>query len=136
MRRDTRTWHSWPGHNSAGKTRYAVVNRWAPWWLSVAEFGHGHGNKPTFTPDEWRALPETVQPLFAHLVNTERQARRGEDPVSWRMATPEEEAFNLIQPPNQERARRINEYIRSRQFAEDANAHVRVELRGDLVAAL
>ena len=39
MRRDTRTWHSWPGHNSAGYTRYAVVNRWAPWWLSVAEFG-------------------------------------------------------------------------------------------------
>ena len=102
----------------------------------VSLFQHGHGNKPTFTPDEWRALPETVQPLFAHLVNTEREARRGEDPVSWRMATPEEEAFNLIQPPNQERARRINEYIRTQQFAENANAHVRVELRGDLVAAL
>jgi hypothetical protein len=36
---DTRTWHCQAMHNPSGRTRYAVVNRWAPWWLSVSEFG-------------------------------------------------------------------------------------------------
>ena len=26
-------------HNPSGRQRIAVVNRWAPWWLSVNEFG-------------------------------------------------------------------------------------------------
>ena len=60
-------------HNPSSRERVAVVTRWAPWWLSINEFGSAvgtdgksHGRVP-LTTQEWEALPPAVQPLFRHL---------------------------------------------------------------------
>ena len=43
----------------------AMVNRWAPWWLSVQDIGGGHiGYMNT---EEFEALPADLQPLVRHL---------------------------------------------------------------------
>ena len=45
--------------------RMAMVNRWAPWWLSVQDIGGGHiGYMNT---EEFEALPADLQPLVRHL---------------------------------------------------------------------
>ena len=45
--------------------RMAMVNRWAPWWLSVQDIGGGHiGYMDT---EEFEALPADLQPLVRHL---------------------------------------------------------------------
>ena len=38
---DTRAWHCSAMHVPEGE-RMAMVNRWAPWGLSVQDFGGGH----------------------------------------------------------------------------------------------
>ena len=52
-------------HNPSGRPRIAVVNRWAPWWLSVKDFGKQWVD--TLTRQEWETLPPAVQPLYQHL---------------------------------------------------------------------
>ena len=51
---DTRAWHCQAMHNPSGVERLAVVNRWAPWWLSVQDFGAGQW-VDNFTAAEWSA---------------------------------------------------------------------------------
>eukprot|EP01048_Picozoa_sp_COSAG05_P019067 COSAG05_NODE_2909_length_2518_cov_1.867301_3_plen_122_part_00 len=43
----------------------ALVNRWAPWWLSVQDFGGG--NLGFLGRQELDALPAPLQPLLQHL---------------------------------------------------------------------
>eukprot|EP01047_Picozoa_sp_COSAG01_P073091 COSAG01_NODE_11810_length_1854_cov_3.327189_2_plen_341_part_01 len=65
---DTRCWHCQASHNPSGRTRVAVVTRWAPWWLSVKEFGANFGytvNK--MSKEQWERLPPSLQPLYRHL---------------------------------------------------------------------
>ena len=105
-------------HNPSGRTRYAVVNRWAPWWLSVSEFGHPHGNTSSFTAEEFAALPESIQPMFAHLVGG-----------------PETETtevnYNLIQPLNQARSAAAGKRAQQGYYdpSGHSNSHVQVKLR-------
>ena len=61
---DTRAWYCSAMHVPEGE-RVAMVNCWAPWWLSVQDIGGGHvGYK---SKGEWEALPASVQPLVKHL---------------------------------------------------------------------
>lgn len=111
-------------HNFSGRTRYAIVNRWAPWWLSVAEFGNVHSNKSSFTPEEFHTLPESVRPLLAHLVKSKRQEEQEEMEARNDM--------NLIQPLNQARsiaaAKRASEGFWP-DTVPGSNSHVIVNLR-------
>ena len=121
---DTRCWHCQAMHNFSGRTRYAIVNRWAPWWLSVAEFGNVHSNKSSIAPEEFHALPESVRPLLAHLVKSKHQEEQEEMGA--------EMGLNLIQPLNQTRsataAKRASEGFWP-DTAVGSNSHVVVKLR-------
>jgi len=46
-------------------THLRPQNRWAPWWLSVQDFGGGHVGYMSL--EEWEALPLALQPLVRHL---------------------------------------------------------------------
>ena len=68
---DSRSWHASPMHNTR-HTRVAVVNRWAPWWLSVDDFAPGdtYNVNQVCQPlslAEYRALPAALQPLMRHV---------------------------------------------------------------------
>ena len=68
---DSRSWHASPMHNTT-HTRVAVVNRWAPWWLSVDDFAPGdtYNVNQVCQPlslAEYRALPAALQPLMRHV---------------------------------------------------------------------
>ena len=67
---DSRTWHASAMHNTSGRKRVAVVNRWCPWWLSVDDYAPGGVFNTVCRPlsrAEYRALPEDVQPFFRHV---------------------------------------------------------------------
>ena len=116
---DSRSWHASPMHNTR-RTRVAVVNRWAPWWLAVDDFAPGDTCNVNIvcrplSHAEYRALPAALQPLMRHLCPDEH---------------------DTLQPPVVERAaaaaRRARE---ARQSAREdpasvarANAHVRVPI--------
>ena len=123
---DTRCWHCQAMHNFSGRTRYAIVNRWAPWWLSVSEFGRPHGNRSYFTPEEYEALPESIHPLFAHMVRTAQQQELEEAELEAKGN------FNLIQPLNQARAAAAGQRAQEGFWPdtpEGSNSHVIVRLR-------
>ena len=68
---DSRSWHASAMHNTR-HDRVAVVNRWAPWWLSVDDFAPGdtYNTNMVCRPlshAEYRALPPALQPLMRHL---------------------------------------------------------------------
>ena len=68
---DSRSWHASAMHNTR-HDRVAVVNRWAPWWLSVDDFAPGdiYNVNMVCRPlshAEYRALPPALQPLMRHL---------------------------------------------------------------------
>ena len=68
---DSRSWHASAMHNTR-HDRVAVVNRWAPWWLSVDDFAPGDTyNVNTLcrplSHAEYRALPAALQPLLRHV---------------------------------------------------------------------
>ena len=60
---DTRTWHAQAQHNSSGRPRVAVVSRWAPWWLSVREFGVD----ARLSRMQYDALPAALRPFVRHM---------------------------------------------------------------------
>ena len=67
---DSRTWHASAMHNTSGRKRVAVVNRWCPWWLSVDDYAPGGVFNTVCRPlslAEYSALPENVQPFFRHV---------------------------------------------------------------------
>ena len=67
---DSRTWHASAMHNTSGRKRVAVVNRWCPWWLSVDDYAPGSVFNTVCRPlsqAEFRALPSEVQPFFRHV---------------------------------------------------------------------
>ena len=67
---DSRTWHASTMHNTSGRKRVAVVNRWCPWWLSVDDYAPGGVFNTVCRPlsqAEFKALPEDVQPFFRHV---------------------------------------------------------------------
>ena len=67
---DSRTWHASAMHNTSGRKRVAVVNRWCPWWLSVDDYAPGGVFNTVCRPlsqAEFRALPGEVQPFFRHV---------------------------------------------------------------------
>ena len=67
---DSRTWHASAMHNTSGRKRVAVVNRWCPWWLSVDDYAPGGVFNTVCRPlsrAEFRALPSEVQPFFRHV---------------------------------------------------------------------
>ena len=64
-------------HNPSGRARVAVVNRWCPWWVSVDDYAPGkkYSVNTVCRPlphDEYRDLPEDLQPLMRHLCPEER----------------------------------------------------------------
>ena len=68
---DSRSWHASAMHNTR-HARVAVVNRWAPWWLSVDDFAPGDTYNANMvcrplSHAEYRALPAALQPLMRHL---------------------------------------------------------------------
>ncbi len=62
---DTRTWHSSPMWNPSGADRVAIVVRYVPWWITTS-FSSGMGS---MTEAEYKALPESLQPLVRHCVD-------------------------------------------------------------------
>ena len=60
----TRSWHCSAMYVPEGE-RMAMVNRWAPWWLSVQDFGGGHIGY--MSVEEFENLPKALQPLVRHL---------------------------------------------------------------------
>lgn len=65
---DTRCWHCQALHNPSGRARIAVVTRWAPWWLSVKDFGTDFGYTVNrMSRQQWESLPPPLQPLYRHL---------------------------------------------------------------------
>ena len=74
---DSRTWHT-NGLNYSQTPRHAAVLRYAPWWLSVNEFGGGIPTSQcnTYVPrSAFERLPVAVQELYRHCV-------RGEQPYN------------------------------------------------------
>lgn len=75
---DSRSWHASAMHNTSGRARVAVVNRWCPWWLSVDDFAPGNSqfnNNVVCRPlahAEYLALPPELQPLMRHLCPDEQ----------------------------------------------------------------
>ena len=62
---DTRLWHA-GAPNQSEQPRHAAVCRYAPWWLSVEEFGNP-GRCRTFVPrDVFARLKPEVQLLYRH----------------------------------------------------------------------
>lgn len=73
---DSRSWHSSTMHNPSGRARIAIVNRWAPWWLSVDDFAPGDKYNintvcQPLSHAEYLALPSDLQPLMRHLCSDE-----------------------------------------------------------------
>ena len=66
---DSRLWHSSPT-NFGKYNRVAVVNRWAPWWLSANDYGPKSRlnvvGRP-FRKKEFDKLPKKLKPLFSSL---------------------------------------------------------------------
>jgi len=72
---DSRSWHASAMHNSSGRDRVAVVNRWCPWWLSVDDYAPGGIYNTVCRPlahSEYLALPVDLQPLMRHLCPDEQ----------------------------------------------------------------
>ena len=74
---DSRCWHASAMHNPSGRARVAVVNRWCPWWVSVDDYAPGEKYSVNtvcrpLSHDEYRDLPEDLQPLMRHLCPEER----------------------------------------------------------------
>ena len=113
---DSRSWHASPMHNTSGRDRIAVVNRWCPWWLAVDDYApHGINNTvcQPLSRSDYLALPTELQPLMRHLC-------------------PEEQ--DTVQQPLLDRATEADVWAR-RAFKRleddpdslsDANAHIRV----------
>ncbi len=115
---DSRTWHASAMHNTSGRKRVAIVNRWCPWWLSVDDYAPGGVFDTVCRPlahAEYLALPEAVRPLFRHVCPDEH---------------------DTLQPPVLERAAAAaarNRYGFERlgqhpQTVAAANAHIRVPI--------
>ena len=115
---DSRTWHASAMHNTSGKTRIAVVNRWCPWWMSVDDYAPGGTLNTVCRPlsqEEYSTLPKPLQPLMRHLC-------------------PEE--FDEIQQPVLDRAEAarastawgFEQLRRAPEKLRHANAHVRVPI--------
>ncbi len=113
---DSRSWHASPLHNTSGRERIAVVNRWCPWWFAVDDYApHGINNTvcQPLSHSEYLALPTELQPLMRHLC-------------------PEEQ--DTVQQPLLDRAVEADVWTRRafKQLEEDpdsllqANAHIRV----------
>ena len=116
---DSRTWHASAMHNTSGRKRVAVVNRWCPWWLSVNDYAPGGVFDTVCRPlslAEYEALPEDVQPFFRHVCP---------------------EIHDTLQPPVLDRAAaaaRRNRYGFEQlgnhpETVAEANDHVRVAVR-------
>ncbi len=116
---DSRCWHASPLRNTS-HTRVAMVNRWAPWWLSVDDFAPGDKyNLNTvcrpLSHAEYLALPPELQPLMRHLCPDEH---------------------DTLQQPNLDRAAAAahRAKVGFKQLEEDpeslaeANAHIRVPI--------
>lgn len=123
---DTRTWHCSAMHNPSGHTRVAMVNRWSPWWLSVAEFGGLHVGY--LKPHELAQLPEPLQALVCHLCVDEDEAAEAKE---------HHKAQNLIHRKSllQSEAAAVQTAwgfrqigIRSEKDLLNANSHIRIEL--------
>ena len=72
---DSRSWHASPMHNTSGRDRIAVVNRWCPWWLAVDDFAPEGKFNTICRPlahSEYLALPTALQPLMRHLCADEK----------------------------------------------------------------
>ena len=72
---DSRSWHASPLHNTSGRERIAVVNRWCPWWIAVDDYApHGINNTVLSTAVAlgYLALPTELQPLMRHLCPEEQ----------------------------------------------------------------
>ena len=72
---DSRSWHASPMHNTSGRDRIAVVNRWCPWWLAVDDYAPYGINNTVCQPlshSEYLALPTELQPLMRHLCPEEQ----------------------------------------------------------------
>jgi ectoine hydroxylase-related dioxygenase (phytanoyl-CoA dioxygenase family) len=76
---DSRTWHT-NGLNYSEAPRHAAVLRYAPWWLSVNEFGGGIPTSQcnTYVPrSAFERLPVAVQELYRHCVRGEQLYNSG-----------------------------------------------------------
>ena len=102
------------------RTRVAVVNRWAPWWLAVDDFAPGDTyNVNTvcrpLSHAEYRGLPAALQPLVRHMCPDEHDTLQ--QPVLDRAAA----AGRCAQEARQ-RAREDPASVAR------ANAHIRVRI--------
>lgn len=117
---DSRCWHASAMHNPSGRARVAVVNRWAPWWLSVDDYAPGDKFSANIvcrplSQAEFCELPTDLQPLMRHLCPDER---------------------DTLQPSVLERAEAAGQRTRAgfQQLEEnaegrvEANAHIRVPI--------
>lgn len=117
---DSRCWHAAAAHNTSGRKRVVVVNRWCPWWVSVDDFAPGSKYNVNqvcrpLSHTEYLDLPSDLQPLLRHVC-------------------PEEQ--DTLQQPVLDRAAGADARDRYgyRQLEEDvdnvakANAHIRVPL--------
>ena len=116
---DSRSWHASAMHNTH-HARVAVVNRWAPWWLSVDDFAPGDTYNVNsvcrpLSRAEFRALPAALQPLMRHTCPNEHDTLQ--QPVLNRAAAAGRCA--------QEARRRANEDPAS---VARANAHIHVKI--------
>ena len=116
---DSRSWHASAMHNTR-HARVAVVNRWAPWWLSVDDFAPGDTYNANMvcrplSQAEYRALPAALQPLMRHLCPDEHDTLQ--QPVLDRAAAAGECARKA-----RERAREDPGSVAH------ANAHIRVRI--------
>ena len=116
---DSRSWHASAMHNTR-HDRVAVVNRWAPWWLSVDDFAPGDTYNVNMvcrplSHAEYRALPPALQPLMRHLCRDEHDTLQ--QPVLDRAA-----AAARCAREARERARE------SPASVARANAHIRVPI--------
>ena len=113
---DSRSWHATPLHNSSGRDRVAVVNRWCPWWLSVDDYAPRSVDNAVCRPlshDEYRALPVDLQPLMRHLCPDEQDTLQ--QPVLDRAWVAHQRTLSGL--------RKMEE---SPDSLADANAHIRV----------
>ncbi len=116
---DSRSWHASAMHNTR-HARVAVVNRWAPWWLSVDDFAPGDTYNVNMvcrplSHAEYRALPPALQPLMRHLCPDEHDTLQ--QPVLGRAA-----AAARCAREARERAREDPASV------ERANSHIRVRI--------
>ena len=116
---DSRSWHASPMHNTK-HTRVAVVNRWAPWWLSVDDFAPGdtYNVNQVCQPlslAEYRALPAALRPLMRHVCPDERDTLQ--QPVLDRAAAAARRAREARESASADPA-----------SVERGNAHIRVPI--------